>query len=61
MAIGWAFHFDPMIQYPGWQGGYKKLVDTIFERIPKDKIAWLSLGTLRMTPKLKKIIEKSFC
>ena len=55
-----AFHFDPMIYYPGWEKGYQTLVKTVFSRIPKEKIAWLSLGTLRMTPALKKVIENRF-
>jgi len=55
-----AFHFDPMIHYPGWKKGYTALADAIFDRIPEEKIAWLSLGTLRMTPRLKKIIENRF-
>ena len=35
-------------------------MDRIFDEIPEEKMAWLSLGTLRMTPRLKKMIENRF-
>jgi len=55
-----AFHFDPMIYYPEWEQGYHDLIEQIFERIDPRCIVWISLGTLRMTPRLKKIIENRF-
>ena len=42
-----AFHFDPMIDYPDWEKGYQGLVEQIFDNISPDRIAWVSLGTLR--------------
>jgi len=55
-----AFHFDPIIHYPNWKKEYLQLVDLIFEKINPKQIAWISLGTLRVTPSLKKTIENRF-
>ncbi len=55
-----AFHFDPIFYYPGWQEDYSVVVNEIFRVIPKDSIAWISLGTLRMTIRQKKMIENRF-
>ncbi len=55
-----AFHFDPIIYYRVWEIDYEALVNTVFDAIDGRYIAWLSLGTLRMTQRLKKIIENRF-
>jgi len=55
-----AFHFDPMIHYEGWGKDYQNLVERVFSRIDIKRLAWVSLGTLRMTPRLKKIVENRF-
>ncbi|MBN1405316.1 MAG: hypothetical protein JW946_02215 [Candidatus Omnitrophica bacterium] len=55
-----AFHFDPIIYYDGWSKDYKQVVDLIFDTIPDKHIKWISLGTLRFSPVLKKIIENRF-
>jgi spore photoproduct lyase len=55
-----ALHFDPIIYAPGWQEQYQTVLDLIAQNIPPEKIAWLSLGTLRFTPALKPIIEEKF-
>ncbi|MCM8758034.1 MAG: hypothetical protein NC903_03120, partial [Candidatus Omnitrophica bacterium] len=54
------FHFDPIIYYSGWQRDYKEVVDYLFDNIKEDRISWISLGTLRFNPRLKKIIENRF-
>ena len=51
-----AFHFDPLIDYPGWQDGYRKTIDLV----PAESIAWISLGALRYLPKLKEIGVERF-
>ncbi|MBF0549672.1 MAG: hypothetical protein HQK60_03955 [Deltaproteobacteria bacterium] len=51
------FHFDPMIHTPGWEEGYRKTIDRIFDYVAPRDIAWISLGTLRFMPALKPIIE----
>lgn len=55
-----AFHFDPVINFPGWEKHYEPLVNEIFDRIKPKDIAWMSVGTLRLSPRLKKIIENRF-
>jgi spore photoproduct lyase len=55
-----AFHFDPVIYYQGWEADYEALVDMTFQAVDAENVAWISLGALRMTPRLKKIIENRF-
>jgi|LUMW01.1.fsa_nt_gb spore photoproduct lyase len=55
-----AFHFDPMINYPDWKKGYQELVDQIFDYVSPDRIAWVSLGTLRYISSLKSIVDERF-
>ncbi len=54
------FHFDPLIHYPGWEPDYANVVDMIFEHLPPESIAWISLGALRFNPSLKPIIRERF-
>jgi spore photoproduct lyase len=54
------FHFDPIFHYPGWQDDYSVVVRDIFNAVPPESIAWISLGTLRMTIRQKKMIENRF-
>ncbi|MFP3870270.1 MAG: radical SAM protein [Syntrophobacteria bacterium] len=53
-----AFHFDPLIVYPGWRQGYAEVVHHLFSRVDPAGIAWVSLGTLRFMPSLKRIIRQ---
>ncbi|MBN2245540.1 MAG: hypothetical protein JW755_06815 [Candidatus Aminicenantes bacterium] len=55
-----AFHFDPVIEYPGWEKGYEDVIDDLFACIDPDRIAWISIGSLRFPPDLKGIIKKRF-
>lgn len=55
-----AFHFDPIIDYPGWEKGYKEVVKKIAARFSAQDIAWISLGSLRFAPALKNIVERRF-
>jgi spore photoproduct lyase len=52
------FHFDPVIEYPGWETGYRRVVDAIFEQVEAASIAWISLGALRYPPALEEIIRR---
>lgn len=54
------FHFDPIVYSENWQGLYKELVQELFKNINHKNIAWISLGTFRFTPKLKKVTEQRF-
>jgi len=55
-----AFHLDPIIYYDDWKQGYKETIDMIFDIVPNYSIKWISLGTLRMPPAQKMIIENRF-
>ena len=55
-----AFHFDPMIDYPDWEKGYQGLVEQIIDNISPERIAWVSLGTLRYISSLKSIVDERF-
>jgi len=55
-----AFHFDPLIFYPGWEKDYERLIDTLFTFIDPSRIFWISMGALRFPPSLKDIIKERF-
>ncbi len=52
-----AFHFDPLIDHPGWQEGYGEVLDRLFEAVDPGSIVWISLGGFRFMPELKAIIQ----
>jgi spore photoproduct lyase len=54
------FHFDPVIDYPGWEKDYEEVLSRLFETLPQEKIAWISLGCLRFMPELKTIMQDRF-
>jgi spore photoproduct lyase len=54
------FHFDPMIEYPGWQEDYRELLERLVATVDWRRIAWLSMGVLRMTPALKRVMRERF-
>ena len=55
-----AFHFDPMVIYPGCKKQYQKVIHKIFEYVHPENIVWISIGSFRFMPKLKQVIEKRF-
>jgi len=54
------FHFDPLIEYPGWEQDYQQMVESIFSVIDPRRVAWLSMGVLRNTTGLKRIMRERF-
>jgi len=52
-------HFDPIIYYPGWQKGYARAVETIFDHVSAGDIAYMSLGSFRFMPELEKILMRN--
>ena len=52
------FHFDPLIDYPGWEEDYRRVVEAIFQHVDPQAIAWISLGALRYPPQLEEIIRR---
>jgi spore photoproduct lyase len=55
-----AFHFDPMVIYPGCESEYRQVLEILFQSIPAHAVVWISLGTFRFMPVLKGIIEQRF-
>jgi len=55
-----AFHFDPMVIYPGCEDQYQKVIHRIFKYVHPENIVWISIGSFRFMPKLKQTIEKRF-
>jgi len=53
-------HFDPMIFHEQWEKGYETLVDDVFSVVKPDRIAWISIGSLRFNPEMKKKIENNY-
>ncbi len=54
------FHFDPVVIYEGYRQDYARTVQEMADMLPQDKIAWISVGTLRFSRELKKQIETRF-
>jgi spore photoproduct lyase len=55
-----SFHFDPIIEYSGWEDDYAETIDLIFKNIEPDAIKWISLGILRFIPALKDIAKSLY-
>jgi spore photoproduct lyase len=53
-------HFDPMIFHKGWEVGYRNLARQVFEAVSSEKIAWISIGSLRFNPEMRKKIENNY-
>ncbi len=54
------FHFDPVVIYDGYEQDYARTVQEMADTLPTDKMAWISVGTLRFSRELKKQIETRF-
>ena len=54
------FHFDPMIEYPGWETEYEAMIELTFATIDWRKLSWVSLGVLRQTPGLKRTMRERY-
>ncbi len=55
-----AFHFDPLIYFPGWEEAYRQTVEAIGAVVPSQAIAWISLGGLRFLPPMRQLILQRF-
>jgi spore photoproduct lyase len=55
-----AFHFDPMVIYPGCEAEYLNVLECIFENVQANDIVWISMGTFRCMPGLHPIIKQRF-
>lgn len=55
-----AFHFDPIVLYPGCEKDYYAVIQSLFDTIGGDNIVWISMGTFRFMPDLQPIVQKRF-
>ncbi|MFP4477303.1 MAG: radical SAM protein [Desulfatibacillaceae bacterium] len=55
-----AFHFDPMVLYPGCADAYERVVREIFAHVSPENVVWISLGTFRHMPDLKPVVQRRF-
>lgn len=53
-------HFDPIILFPGWEAGYARTVEMIFDHLQPHDVAYVSLGSFRHMPDLKNHIAQNF-
>ena len=53
-------HFDPMIRFLGWEDGYARTVEMIFDHLRPEDIAYVSMGSFRHMPDLKRCIGENF-
>lgn len=54
------FHFDPLIEYPRWETDYRQALEQVFTSVDPRGVAWVSFGSLRITPPLRKVIRQRF-
>ncbi|MBN2231952.1 MAG: DNA photolyase [Deltaproteobacteria bacterium] len=50
-------HFDPLIWFAGWEEGYTRAVEMIFDYLRPDDIIWISLGAFRFMPPMREVIR----
>lgn len=55
-----AFHFDPLIAYEGAERDYIELIEQLLDTIPATQVSFVSMGGLRMTPRLRGIARARF-
>jgi spore photoproduct lyase len=54
------FHFDPIVEYPGWEAEYRDMIERLFASLDFRRVAWASLGVLRNTSGLKRVMRRRF-
>ena len=54
------FHFDPVVPFDGWKEAYLAAAEQIAASVPREKVAWISVGLLRFSRELKKVVENRF-
>ncbi|HKN01127.1 MAG TPA: radical SAM protein [Candidatus Binataceae bacterium] len=54
------FHFDPIIAFDSAEHDYAELIDELLAAIPAGRIAFVSMGALRMTPALRSAARRRF-
>ena len=54
------FHFDPLLMLPGWEKKYGELIRELTRSVPETEVLWISLGSLRFHPSLKRTVSERF-
>ncbi len=54
------FHLDPIIAYAEAERDYLELLERLFDSIAPERIAFISMGGLRMTPALRAVARRRF-
>jgi len=54
------FHFDPILEWNNWEELYTNLIDKMYNNVPPEKIAWISMGSLRFPSDNKLEIENRY-
>lgn len=54
------FHFDPIVHFEGWEDEYQDTIQKVFSSIPKERIAWVSISSLRYKPELQDMMKSRF-
>jgi spore photoproduct lyase len=52
------FHFDPLVEFEGWETGYAAAIDAIAAAVDRRAVAWVSLGSLRLSPGLLQAVRQ---
>ena len=52
------FHFDPLIEFAGWEKAYRDLVRSVFSAVDPRAVAWVSLGSLRLSSGLEQAVRR---
>ncbi len=55
-----AFHFDPLILIKNWKKEYLSVINILKKHINPESIQWISLGTFRYKPGMKKTMDMRF-
>jgi spore photoproduct lyase len=55
-----AFHFDPLLRFPGWEEAYTGVVRSLADAVDLSRVLWVSMGTFRFPQSLKHIMEERF-
>jgi spore photoproduct lyase len=52
------FHFDPLVEFDGWESGYAAAIEAIAGAVAPASIAWISLGSLRLSSALAHAVRR---
>ncbi|RJQ31692.1 MAG: DNA photolyase [Actinobacteria bacterium] len=55
-----AFHFDPVVFFEDFEKEYEKTIKALFQEIDSQKIAWISIGTLRFAPGMQDKVKEAY-